>query len=291
MTPLIALIAFVVLPCTLAYTLRPSNNNARITVTTQWRAVLAVRVTTALAGIAAAVLIMNTLPLGAGLFAIPGTIGAFIMLGIALGESVIRPTPTTRTASSTPRNMRGFLPPALTWVTLIMAFIAVATGTFTTLTATADDMGRAGRALTETCGPLSSTRSPYPGWYYTGPALIGLILAVVCAALALAVVTRRARGFTTQPAADNALRHRSATLIVATLLASIGITTVGVSALAAMALTQMTDCDSSLGLRITGWAFLASAAATLVVLGWSITTLRPVHGVQPAALPSKDARG
>ncbi|WP_426247283.1 hypothetical protein [Nocardioides sp. LHG3406-4] len=237
----------------------------------EWLAVVAIRILGGAVGLAAAVTSTYTLDLGRGLLLAPATVGLGVMLGVAVGETVVRPRRTSgpRSASLEPRRVWAFLPRPLAWTVAVQATVLVATLVLTTATATADDLGRAGRSLT--CHDVGAgfSATPYPGSFYSYPLLGILALVTVVGVWAARAVVRRPRGFAPSEYGDDSLRTRSLTVIVAAVGLSLAATHVGVAVTALAAVSEAGG--SACG---TGWtsafdiALLVSVPFALVVAVW-----------------------
>jgi hypothetical protein len=128
-----------------------------------------------LAGFTLAIGALSAQDAGLGRLAMsaPAIGGCAVLLAIMLGELTIRPATTQRrTASLTTRTIADLLPRVRTWVASVGIALLGALLTVGVLTASPDDMGRAGRAITASCyvdlpGGESTlqtnTNGPYPG--------------------------------------------------------------------------------------------------------------------------------
>jgi hypothetical protein len=131
----------------------------------------------------------------------PVALGAGLLLGTIAGELTARPSRgAVRSASLHTRRVGDYVSRGQVLVaTGTLALLALVLG-FGTLRGSADDQGRAGRALTTRCvrdvpglGPteISSTRGPWPGSFYTVPLALGLLVLVLLAVLALRTIVQR----------------------------------------------------------------------------------------------------
>lgn len=252
----------------------------------EWRLVQATWVGAVLVGGAVAWLVDRQLDLGRGTMLVPAVLGLFVVVGVGLGEAVVRPLRPTgaRTASLAPRKVADYLPRALTAGVAGITTLHVATLALTTATASADDMGRAGRQVAARCGDMSSGAGPYPGSFYSIPLVLLLVIIGLAAAAALTTVVRRPRGFAPDDVADDVLRRRSTTRVLAAAGAAVSASHVGVAFFAAGALLRM-DCQGA-WMDPAGWVLLATVPLALVLLGWFLGRI-----VAPGALtavPSRD---
>lgn len=122
------------------------------------------------------------LPLVAAPF-VAGAAGLLLYAATPPGE-VIVPAGQARTAALTRRSWATALPARWLHAGVETVVIFVAVLVFCGITADADDQGRS-RAIRFEAGDFASTASPYPGWFYGVPALLGLVVLVVATLLAL----------------------------------------------------------------------------------------------------------
>lgn len=238
------------------------------------------------------------LGLGRGPMLAPVAVGAGLLLGVVLGELLVRPAgsaarrPVVRTADLAPRRVRDHAPRALGIVVLALTATCAALLTFTSLTASADDGGRAGRALTRACVPdtagglLTASRGPYPGSFYSVPLAVGLALCVALAWYAARRSVLRPRGTAGTPAGEDVLRRRSVTAVVAALGIAVAAPLAGIAATTASALAGH-DCPAP------GWGALAVVLAGVVLVStgtvlWCLLTLvLPTRAAAPPAGPPR----
>jgi hypothetical protein len=245
----------------------------------EWRLVQATWVGAALVGGVVAWWINDHLDLGRGAMLVPGVLGLFVVVGVGLGEAVVRPLRPSgpRTASLAARRVADYLPRALTVGVAGITTLHVAALSLTTVTASTDDMGRAGRQVAARCGDMSSGAGPYPGSFYSVPLAALLVVIGLAAAAAMTTVVRRPRGFAPDDVADDVLRRRSTTRVLAAAGAAVSASHVGVAFFAATALLRM-DCQS-IWMDPAGWVLLATVPLALVLLGWFLGRI-----VAPGAL-------
>lgn len=239
--------------------------------------VVAARVAGALFGLLAAAWLVQDrydwLSLGRGPMLAPVGFGIGVLLGVILGETLARPASTTgvRTASLAPRRVRDHAPQALAWVVASLGLAAAAILAFTTVTASADDQGRAGRALTRTCLNAAgfesvNSRTPYPGSFYSVPLALGLLAALLLFAVSARRVVLRPRGTTAGEEGDDVLRRRSVTAVLAALGIAIAAPLVGIAGTAGLALTRH-GCSTSWW-NWLGVLMLICAAVCIPLLAW-----------------------
>ena len=170
---------------------------ARVDTRSEWRWVRVVWAAALVAGGIAAWLVNGLLDLGRGMMLVPAVLGLSVVAGVGLAESVVRPQRPTgaRTASLSPRRVVHYLPRTLGVAVAGIATLHLGTLALTTVTASADDMGRAGRSIAAQCGTTGSAAGPYPGSFYSAPLALLLLLIGLVASASLSAVVRRPRGF------------------------------------------------------------------------------------------------
>ena len=160
-----------------------------------------------------------------------------------------------------------------------VAAVHAATLALTTTTATTDDMGRAGRQVAAQCGDVGNAAGPYPGSFYSVPLALLLLVITLATLAALTAVVRRPRGFAPDDVADDVLRRRSATRILAAAGAAVAASHAGVAFFAGTALLRM-DCQRA-WMDPVGWLLVASVPVALLLLGWFLARI-----ITPGALPA-----
>lgn len=138
----------------------------------------------ALAGAIAATGVALSMGLGRGLLLAAPVFSLGVVLGVVLGElRTPRPVGPVRRAAVETRSVGDYLPRRLAVSVAVAGVAELVLLVWTTSRGSSDDMGRAGRSLTHVCGDLTTTRSPWPGSFYTVPlgaaVLVGLLLAAV----------------------------------------------------------------------------------------------------------------
>ncbi|WP_324651703.1 hypothetical protein [Georgenia sp. H159] len=219
-------------------------------------------------GVVAAWLVDAGLDLGRGTMLVPAVLGLFVVAGVGLAETVVRPQRPTgaRTASLAPRRVADYLPRTLTTAVAVIAVVHLATLGLTTATASPDDMGRTGRQIAAHCGDTSSGAGPYPGSFYSVPLTLLLLVIGLATVAALVAVARRPRGFAPDDVGDDVLRRRSSTRILAAAGAAVAASHLGIAFFAGTALLRM-DCQRP-WMDPVGWALVATVPVALVLLGW-----------------------
>ena len=190
----------------------------------EWRVVVALRLLGGVVGVAGAWALAAVLDQGRGLVLAPAVAGLGIVVGVALGETVVRPrrAPGPRSASLRPRTARAYVPRPLSTTLAALLVFHVGTLVLTTFTATG------GRSFTCRVENLAGSHGPYPGSYYSVPLLGMLALVGLVAVVAARVVVARPRGFAPDEQGDDVLRARSLTVIVAASGLALAATHVGI---------------------------------------------------------------
>ncbi len=171
------------------------------------------------------------------------------------------------------RRSRDYLPLRLTrsvttaFVTLVVVLIA------TTWAGSADDLGRAGRALTASCPTGSSSHGPWPGSFYSLPLAAVLVIGAALTTITLRVVTSRPRfgGTTDLQAADEALRRRAGEAVTAAFGLLVAVPLLGIAATAAMGLLGV-NCAPTWW-AVAGWGLVGVAVLTFGLLCWCLAAL------------------
>lgn len=226
----------------------------------------------AVAGLAVAVGVGVSDSLGRGLLLAAPLFGIVILVtAVAVERSVVAPTSTARLAGLGVRSVSDYLPQPLTTVVVASAGILAVVGLATTLAASPDDLGRAGRWLTVACSPtLTQSRGPWPGSFYTIPLLAVGVAGIATALFGLSSMVARPRLGDLSGAGigmDDALRRRSARVIVGASGVFVALPLLGIATVAASALSGF-ECLSIAG-RFAQWALLALVPMAAVLLGWS----------------------
>ena len=245
-----------------------------------------VRVTWAAAlviGGVAAWLVQGSLDLGRGTMLVPAVLGLFVVVGVGLAETVVRPRRPTgpRTASIVPRRVADYLPRALATAVVGITALHLGTLALTTATASTDDMGRAGRQIAAQCANFGSGAGPYPGSFYSAPLTLLLLVIGLATAAALVAVVRRPRGFATDDVGDDVLRQRSTTRVLAAAGAAVAASHAGIAFFAGTALLRM-DCQRA-WMDSVGWGLVASMPAALLLLGWFLARVVAPGGLHAAS--------
>lgn len=240
----------------------------RVDTRREWTWVRVTWVAALVVGGVAAWLVNGSLDLGRGTMLVPAVLGLFVVAGVGLAETVVRPQRPAgpRTASVAPRRVADYVPRALATAVVGISALHLATLALTTTTASTDDMGRAGRLIAAQCGSTGSGAGPYPGSFYSAPLFLLLLVIGLVAAAALRAVVLRPRGFAPDDVGDDELRRRSTTRVLAAAGAAVAASHAGIAFFAGTALLRM-DCQRA-WMPAVGWLLLASILAALLLLGW-----------------------
>lgn len=225
-----------------------------------------------LLGLAAAVAAAKSGALGRGLLLAAPLLVLCVLLGVVAGELRVRaPRGQTRSAELEVRRATDYVPRALGTAVATATALLTALLTVTTALGSPDDLGRAGRFLSNTCSAVSAqSRGPWPGSYYSVP-LAALVLAgLLVAGLALARIAARPRQGE-DVALDDALRRSSATAVTAAvgLLATVPLVGVGVFASSGL----LGICAAPTWWTAVGLALMAVVPAALLLGVWCTALL------------------
>lgn len=260
-----------------------TQTRGRVDPRREWRWVRVTWAAAAVLGAGAAWLVNTGLDAGRGTMLVPTVLGLFVVAGVGLGETVVRPHRPrgARTASLAVRRVTDYLPRTLTLAVAAITVLHLVTLAFTTATASADDMGRAGRQIAAQCDSLVVTVGPYPGSFYSVPLALMLIAVGLAATAAATSVVRRPRGFAPDEVGDDVLRHRSTSRVLAAAGTAVAATHVGIAFFAGTALLRM-DCQSP-WMEPAGWLLVASVPFALLLGGWFLGRLVAPGAVRATA--------
>lgn len=205
----------------------------------------------------------------------PAAVGAGVLLGTVVGELTARPSVgVRRTAVVESRTVRSVLPRGRA---TLLALSTVALGGVLAAGAawgSPDDLGRAGRSLSERCTLLvdgvatevAGARGPWPGSFYALPLAATSVVLALLTGLALRAVVRRPRPDPRGLGLDSVLRRWSAgTVLTAALFAVLG--TLG--PVASLMVAPLADLDCGTPAQAVG--------------RWVVTLLGPLALVWAAA--------
>ncbi len=260
-----------------------AHRHERVDTRNEWRWVRVMWAGALLTGAIAAWLLNSTLDLGRGVMLTPAVLGLFVVAGVGLAETVVRPHRPTgpRTASLASRRVGHYVPRALATAVAVIAGLHLATLALTTVTASADDVGRAGRSIAATCDTMGSAAGPYPGSFYSVPLALLLLVTALIATASLIAVVRRPRGFAHDEAGEEVLRRQSISRVLAAGGAALAASQAGIAFFAATALLRM-DCQRAWMAPI-GWLLAASVPAALLLIIWFLGRLVAPGAVRSSA--------
>ena len=236
------------------------------------RRVLAWRLAGLLVGALAAYAAVQADGLGRGLLLAAPIFGLGILGGALLGEiTAPGPAGVVRRAQLRTRRATDYLPRVLSPVVLAAAVAFLAVSAATTALATPDDQGRA-RALECALGDMTAGHSPFPGSFYTVPALAAVLLGLALAALVLRRVAGRPQ-MAESAGTDDAVRRRSAEAVVAAtgvlvLVPLVGFAVTGGGGLVALGGT----CERN-GWTVAGWGLLVVGGLAAAAACWCAAVL------------------
>jgi len=209
--------------------------------------------------------------LGRGLLLAAPIFGLFVLLGVLGGELSVRaPVVQTRKAAVKIRRARDYLPRNLSIAVTAAAGALTALLVATTATGSADDLGRAGRALARQCtSALSQSASAWAGSYYSIPLAVVILFGLAAAVGTLHRVVLRPRPGdpSVLTTADDLLRRRAGYAVTGACGVLVTIPLIGVSLVTAFALLAI-SCRPTWW-TVAAWSLIALAPAWVVLLGWS----------------------
>lgn len=229
----------------------------------------------------------------------PAWFGLAVAVSVAAGELGKRlPSTPVRFASLVRRSAVAVAPGfsrALAGLGLGALVVVLATGT---VMGSPDDLGRVGRTLTTACVDaagavtMSSSRGPWPGWFYAGPLAAAALGTLVVCGFGLRAVARRPSP-SPDDEVDIGLRRRSAGQI----LDGIGVmswsTVVPLSTIMSINLVSSGACPPSwhqpVGLLFLIVAIVGAPAAIACLFRLVASAVAPVSRDEPTPCP-KSAR-
>lgn len=228
---------------------------------------------------------------GQGLFLAPSAAGGVVILAVMIGQQLAYGTARVAgVAGVEHRRVRDYLPRALAAVALIVFAVLVSLAAWTTYVASADESGLyreftvSGTRLVanETSpveAPVSSSRGPFPGSYYTSELLVGLPMVLLLGSVTLWLTARRPRNGSDPVLVqvDDALRRQTAEGIVAAAGLTFSLSLVGVAAGAAGGVGGMAEFGARYAVAAGAMALLALGSSA--VASWcAVVVLVPGGG-------------
>jgi hypothetical protein len=206
------------------------------------------------------------------------TFAGCLLAGVIVGETGTRkPAGRTRTAALEVRQVRSYLPVAMTralvvTIVALTGFLAV-----TSVVAGPDDQGRHGRSLTLSCADYTTTVSPWPGGYYSVPIGLSVLGGLLVSAAAARALTRRRRPDGDR-VADDRLRRSSARAVTAAcgVLAAVPLAGTAIVAAGQLRALSAQSCAPP-WLPAAGWASLVLGAVALLAAGYYAAALLLPH--------------
>ncbi len=248
------------------------------------------------AGVALLVVLGQLDRLGQILVLVPAVFAVVQLIGVWVAEVMTRrDARQPGSAAVEVRRVRDYLPRPLAVTSVASAVVLAGVIAFTSSVASADDLGRAGRSMAYRCRNATvcddGSFGPWPGSFYTVPAMIGLVLALALTAAALTAAVRRPRngGEPIVAAVDDAIRRQSiSTAVASALLASAG-TLAGLGLSAGSGLLEHAaegpDWFVPVGVLLTFAGLLGLAGLCWSVAALLRPLLRPLPG--PTAAPTR----
>ncbi len=223
---------------------------------------------------------MTSGDLGRGVLLAAPIFGVCAVAGALLGELTTLPAAgVVRRAELRVRRVRDYLPRWLSRVVGAGAVLLILLATVTTVVASRDDVGRPGRYLFCASG---AGAGPWPGSFYTVPALVAVFAGLALTGLSLRRVVRRPRPASSGDA-DDALRRRSAELVTAATGILVLVPLFGVALTAGVTLHGLADPCGHGWWAGAGGSLEVLAALAFMASGWCLAVL--LFG--PARLPTE----
>lgn len=227
-------------------------------------------------GLAAAAVAATAGALGRGVLLAAPLFALFVVLGTLAAQ--LRATSLTgsvRVADVGHRRIRDYVPVGLSRMVVAGAAVLTVMLVFTTALGSADDLGRAGRALTRRCNETTTgTHGPWAGVFYSLPLAIVVLIGIAAGLFTLHRVVRRPRPSNPHDVrtSDDALRRAHARVVVAALGVMITVPLIGVSVVTAVGLLGVncgppfwTTTGIALLALVPVWAWLLGSCALAVL--------------------------
>jgi hypothetical protein len=220
--------------------------------------------------------------LGSAAVLAPLCFGAITLLSVLAGEFLVRPrlAEGPRSAILRPRRLRDHLPRRLTRLVIAVSVVAVLLCAYTTLTASPDDQGRAGRALATWCSPTwNASSGPYPGSFYVVPYLLGLGVAATIALAAAVRISSRTLG--SDPEVAERYRASGLTAVLGAYGLTLSTPLIGIAFFAGTSLLRH-SCPQ------TGWTLVGWSALVIAVCAVSTALVSLVALLMPGTYSALD---
>lgn len=245
------------------------------------------------AGAVAVVVAAQVGSLGRGVMLAGPVFALCVLLGVLVGELRVSPVGgAVRSASLETRRVRDYLPRLLTPAVAASVVVGTALLVTTSLTGSADDLGRAGRQLAYWCSDtLSGAAGPWPGTFYSLPLAAVVLGGLAATVLALrAVVLRPRQGEDRE--VDEALRRHAARSVVAATGLLVAVPLAGVAFVTAMTMNtvarNLEECPYPAAGILSGPLLGAALVVGVLALNLGgtcvVALLRPVR--RPAGSPA-----
>jgi len=232
----------------------------------------------------------------------PTVLGVGVLLGTIAGELTARPSVgVRRSAAVETRTLRAILPRGRAVVLAVSTALLGGALAIGAAWGSADDLGRAGRVLSERCTVVDpelgavlvgGSRGPWPGSFYALPLVVALLVLAALVALALRAIVTRPRPELDSRGLDTMLRRWSVgNVLTAATVTVLG--TLGPVALLMVAALSGMRCDAGVAQTVVAWTAavlgpLATGAAFGLLAGLVLTPTIRVDDL-PRALPGDPA--
>ena len=232
----------------------------------------------------------------------PTVLGVGVLLGTIAGELTARPSVgVRRSAAVETRTLRAILPRGRAVVLAVSTALLGGALAIGAAWGSADDLGRAGRVLSERCTVVDpelgavlvgGSRGPWPGSFYALPLVVALLVLAALVALALRAIVTRPRPELDSRGLDTMLRRWSVgNVLTAATVTVLG--TLGPVALLMVAALSGMRCDAGVAQTVVAWTAavvgpLATGAAFGLLAGLVLTPTIRVDDL-PRALPGGPA--
>ena len=232
----------------------------------------------------------------------PTVLGAGVLLGTIAGELTARPAVgIRRSAAVETRTLRAILPRGRAVVLAVSTALLAGALAIGGAWGSADELGRAGRVLSERCTVvdpqlgavvMGGSRGPWPGSFYAVPLVVALLVLAGLVALALRAIVNRPRPELDSRGLDTMLRCWSVgNVLTAATVTVLG--TLGPVALLMLGALSGMRCDGGVAQTVVAWTAavvgpLATGAAFGLLAGLVLTPTIRVDDL-PRALPGDPA--